>query len=51
MKKDVDGGCVCEEGQKDGFLLLLCCLVQGMKQERLPLFHLHLVVIALHPLL
>lgn len=39
MKRDVDGGCVGEEGQKDESLFLLRCLVPGTQLEQLPLLH------------
>lgn len=51
MKRDVGGGCVSEEGQKDESLFLLRCLVQGMHLEELPLLHQHLGVAALRLLL
>lgn len=39
MKRDVGGGCGGDEGQIDESLIPLHCLVQGMKQEQLPLLH------------
>lgn len=38
-KRDVGGGCVSEEGQKDESLFLLHCLVQGKQLEQLLSLH------------